>query len=46
MTVARCDRTPLRKQNFVSQDHNWVVLDEARTLETQHKAYNTTMFKL
>jgi hypothetical protein len=43
---SRCDITPLRKQRFVSQDHIWIVLGEARTLETQHKAYNTIMFKL
>jgi hypothetical protein len=40
-----CDRTPLRKQRFVSQDHIQVVLDEVRTLETQHKAYNAMIFK-
>jgi hypothetical protein len=41
-----CDRTLLRKQRFVSQDPVRVVLSEARMLETQHKAYNTMMFKL
>jgi hypothetical protein len=41
-----CDRTPLRKPRFDSQDPFRVVLGEARTLETQHKAYNTMMFKL
>jgi hypothetical protein len=41
-----CDKTPLRKQRFISQDLIRVVLDKARTLEAQHKAYNTMMFKL
>jgi hypothetical protein len=28
-----CDRTPLRKQRFISQYHIWVVLGESENVE-------------
>jgi hypothetical protein len=45
-SLVLCDRTPLRKQKFISQDHIRVVLSEVKMLETQQKAYNTMMFML